>query len=68
MDDFLLVSVATLAIAALVLGILVVFKKRKEIGKGKEPNYRAFFIIGATFLPTGIVFMIVYCLLNTSYT
>ena len=48
--------VGIIAVIALVLGIIVLFiaiKKKKE-GKYPEPDYRAFFIFGACFLPVGI--------------
>jgi hypothetical protein len=34
-----------------------VFKKKKE-GEMIEPNYRVFFILGITWIPIGIVFMV----------
>ncbi|MFX0207767.1 MAG: hypothetical protein ACFFDT_17390, partial [Candidatus Hodarchaeota archaeon] len=40
-----------------ILGVLVAWKKRKE-GKSKETDYRAFFIMGISFLPLGIVMTI----------
>lgn len=40
-----------------ILGVLVAWKKRKE-WKSKETDYRAFFIMGISFLPLGIVMTI----------
>jgi hypothetical protein len=34
-----------------------VFKKKKE-GKLGDPNYRVFFIIGISWIPIGVVFII----------
>ena len=39
--------------------VLLVWKKRKE-GVFREPDYRAFFIMGIIFLPLGIVFLVIY--------
>lgn len=52
-------------VAVLVItGILLVFVmwKRQKDGKQMETDYRAFFIMGVTFLPIGIAMMIVYLL------
>ncbi len=46
--------VAVLVVIGLIL-TLVMFKKQKE-GPNKEPDYRAFFIMGISFLPMGIIF------------
>ena len=50
----------------LIVGILVtlllvlVLRKRKREGKAGETDYKAFFIMGIAFLPTGFAMMIVY--------
>ena len=50
----------------LVIGIVVtllmvmVLRKRKKERKTGETDYRAFFIMGVAFLPTGLAMMIVY--------
>ena len=50
----------------LVIGIVVtllmvmVLRKRKRERKTGETDYRAFFIMGVAFLPTGLAMMIVY--------
>jgi hypothetical protein len=57
----------SLIFAAIVAGLLVVgillalvlWKRRKE-GKVEEPDYRAFFVMGLTWFPAGVVLMIVY--------
>lgn len=59
MSVWFLISPVMLVIL-IVLGILLVWRvwKRKKEGIEKEPDYKAFFIIGITFLGAGIVFMI----------
>jgi hypothetical protein len=52
---FLLI-VGILVILGLIL-TLVVFKKKKE-NKKVEPNYQVFFILGISWIPIGVVFMI----------
>ena len=49
-----------------ILLALVVWKRRKteEI---QEPNYRAFFIMGISFLPIGITFMIISFVSDISF-
>ena len=59
MSEWILISLIIIAILV-VLGLiltLVVYKKKKE-GKMGEPNYKVFFIIGITWIPIGVVFMI----------
>jgi len=46
---------AILVIAGIILAIVILKKKRG--GKAQEPNYRALFIIGISFLPMGIIFI-----------
>ena len=60
----------TTTVMSLLLGIgilvtllmVVVLRKRKRDGKTGETDYRAFFIMGAAFLPTGITMMLAYFL------
>ena len=40
--------------------LVVVLRKRKREGKAEETDYRAFFIMGVAFLPTGFAMMMVY--------
>ena len=42
--------------------LVVVLRKRKGVGKAGETDYRAFFIMGIAFLPTGFAMMLVYFL------
>lgn len=49
-----------IAIGLILVGILVVVTlKRKREGKSKEIDYRAFFILGISFLALGIIYEIV---------
>lgn len=50
-----------ITILLLIVGIvtlLILLKKRKE-RKMEEPDYRAFFIMGISFLPLGIILSVV---------
>lgn len=50
-----------LVVAILVtLLLVVVLRKRKKAGKAGETDYKAFFIMGLAFLPTGLAMMLVY--------
>jgi hypothetical protein len=42
--------------------LLVVLRKRKKAGKTGETDYKAFFIMGMAFLPTGVAMMLMYFL------
>ena len=63
MNDTTIVMSLILGIGILVTLLMMVFllKSKKQVKKGKT-NYRAFFIIGAAFLPTGIAIMLAYFL------
>jgi 4-amino-4-deoxy-L-arabinose transferase-like glycosyltransferase len=61
MNEWVLISIALVAILVL-LGIAITFifwKKKKEDNNKVETDYRAFFIMGISFLPMGIIFTIV---------
>jgi uncharacterized membrane protein len=61
MNDSGLVMSLLLVVGILVILLLVmVLRKRKRSGKAGETDYKAFFIMGVTFLPTGLAMMIVY--------
>jgi len=53
-------------ILLLLIGIVItllmvlVLRKRKRKQKAGETDYRAFFILGVAFLPTGLAMMMVY--------
>jgi hypothetical protein len=58
MNEWILLTIILGAIAVIV-GVFVLFmmmQKKKKDGTYKEPNYRAFFIMGICFLPMGIIF------------
>ena len=42
--------------------LVVVLRRRKREGKAGETDYRAYFLMGIAFLPTGLAMMIVYFL------
>ena len=52
------IILVTLIIGLIIIGILIaiVLWKRKYEGITKEPDYRAFLIMGISFLPMGIIF------------
>jgi LPXTG-motif cell wall-anchored protein len=47
--------------------LVVVLRKRKREGKAAETDYRAFFIMGLAFLPTGFAMMLVYFLVEIPF-
>ncbi len=59
MSEWILISALILVVLVIVglLLTLVLLKKKKE-GKIEETNYQIFFIIGISWIPIGIVFMI----------
>ena len=63
MNDSASVMSLLLLIGIVVTLLLVaVLRKRKKEGKAGETDYRAFFIMGIVFLPTGFAMMMVYFL------
>ena len=65
METFPLVIVGII-IGLILLGILVIVTLRRKGGnKPREINYRAFFILGITFFPLGIIYEIVFYISNT---
>ena len=59
MNIWILISLLIGVIVA-IIGVIVFYtlqKKQKE-GASKETDYRAFFIIGISFLPMGILFAV----------
>ena len=68
MSEVPLITLALVAILV-VLGIIlvaVVWKRRKE-GKPEEPDYRAFFKMGITWLSVGVVIMVISLLLDIPF-
>jgi uncharacterized membrane protein len=61
MNGSLSVTIMLLLIGIVVTLLMVlVLRKRKRERKAGETDYRAFFIIGVAFLPTGLAMMMVY--------
>lgn len=61
MNGSLSVTIMLLLIGIVVTLLMVlVLRKRKRERKAGETDYRAFFIIGAAFLPTGLAMIMVY--------
>lgn len=59
MNSWILITLIIGVIAA-IIGVIVFYtllKKQKE-GTAKETDYRAFFILGISFLPMGILFAV----------
>jgi len=61
-DSASVMSLLLLIGIVVTLLLVVVLRKRKKEGKAGETDYRAFFIMGLAFLPTGFVMMMVYFL------
>jgi hypothetical protein len=59
MSEIILILLV-IGLLVLIVGIATTFivLKRKEAGISKEPDYRAFFILGICFLPVGIPIVI----------
>jgi len=57
MNYWILLTIILGAIAT-IIGVLLLYimQKKKKEGTFKEPDYRAFFIMGICFLPMGIIF------------
>jgi len=61
MNGSLPVTILLLVIGILITLLMVlVLRKRKREGNPGEKDYRAFFIMGVAFLPTGFAMMIVH--------
>jgi LPXTG-motif cell wall-anchored protein len=61
MNDSASVMSLLLLVGILVTLLLVlVLRKRKREGKAGETDYKAFFIMGLAFLPTGLAMMTAY--------
>ena len=65
MNEFPWVIVGII-VGLILIGILVAMTlKRKREGKSGETNYRAFFILGVTLFPLGIIYEIVFFVSGT---
>jgi len=60
-----IIILAVLIVVGLIVAILTL--KRGKEDKSAEPNYRAFFIMGVTFIPIGIIWIIVSLSLDISF-
>ena len=57
MNYWILLTILLGLIAAIVgVFVLFVMQKKKKEGTYKEPDYRAFFVMGICFIPMGIIF------------
>ena len=52
---YIMIALLIITVATLIATVLIIKKKKKEIAT-KEIDYRAFFILGISFLPMGIIF------------
>lgn len=68
MNSSLSVTILLLIVGIMVtlLMVLILRKKKKERKSG-ETDYRAFFIMGVAFLPTGFAMMMVYLFSESSF-
>lgn len=59
MSSWILISIF-LGVIAVIIGVILFFSLRKNQKDGitKEEDYRAFFIMGISFLPLGIIFTV----------
>ena len=59
MNGLILLLILIIALL-LILGVVltIVFWNKQKESKYEEPDYQAFFIMGISFLPIGLVFMI----------
>jgi len=54
---YIIIAILIITLAILLGTVLIVKKKKREISH-EEPDYRAFFILGITFLPMGLILSI----------
>ena len=66
-DSTSVMSLLLLIGIVVTLLLVVILRKRKREGKAGETDYRAFFIMGIAFLPTGFAMMIVYFLADIPF-
>lgn len=66
-DSASVTSLLLLIGIAITFLVLVILRKRKRERKAGETDYRAFFIMGVAFLPTGFALMMVYFLAETPF-
>jgi LPXTG-motif cell wall-anchored protein len=66
-DSTSVMSLLLLVGIVVTLLVIVVLRKRKREGKSGETDYKAFFLMGIVFLPTGFAMMMVYFLAETPF-
>ena len=66
-DPVSVMSLLLLIGIVVTLLLVAVLRKRKREGKAGETDYKAFFIMGVVFLPTGFAMMIVYFLADLPF-
>jgi len=54
---YIMIGILVITLLVLIATIFIV-KKRKKEESNKESDYRAFFIMGISFLPLGIIFTV----------
>jgi hypothetical protein len=59
-DSASVMSMLLLSGILVTLLLVVVLRKRKQTGETGETDYKAFFIMGLAFLPTGLAMIAVY--------
>jgi len=57
MNNLILVTLL-IGVIAVIIGVIIFYlmQKKQNDGSVKEPDYRALFIMGISFLPMGIIF------------
>lgn len=55
-----------ISVGLMLVGVLIIVAiRKKREGETRETNYRAFFILGVTFFPLGIIYEIVFFVSGT---
>ena len=60
-----IIILAVLMVAGAIVALLVLRRSRE--GKSSEPNYYAFFIMGVSFIPIGVIWIAVSLTLDISF-
>jgi len=57
MNEWIFISIFLIALSIVIgIALILVYRKKNKEGTFKEPDYLAFFILGISFLPMGIIF------------
>jgi membrane protein CcdC involved in cytochrome C biogenesis len=67
MNSSLSVTILLLIVGIVVTLLMVLVLRKKRERKSEETDYRAFFIMGVAFLPTGFAMMMVYLFSESSF-